>query len=699
MPRLLKILLPLVLLAAACSAPASAAPSEKRLALVIGNSSYRAKTLATSVNDAALIAQTLRAAGFDVVGARDLDEDLLRQTFRDFVDSVAKAGPEAVAAIYFAGYGLQLEGENYLVPIDANFTDASEVPHQALALSEQIRALGELHLKASFIMLDAGRASPFVLSGQPPAGGLAWVEPEPNMLIAFNAAPGTVAPDNASGYGAYSKALAEMIRAGGITPADLFDRVRLRVNELTGGAYVPWDSSRIETPFVFFERGPGAPTRSDLLEHTAWMRSQPMRSLGPRDAYMAALVRDTFDAYTDFLADYWNDPLTKRVRALLAARREAIAWRRTLQANVPNAYWSYLERYPRGPHVAEARRILIRLGGSSVVPSSFGMMEYDVPPPLPDELEYVERTALAFDDPAFGFVPPPPPPRYFLEPPPPEFLALGSTADRPEAHVLPAPLFLPLPVYIGVPPYVLAPSPLSISSAGMIESPNSLMDGPRLPPSVAPKATAASRPSPPPPAVNSEAAKMPPSAQLPTVSSEPPAPTEQGVPADNKLSASLNVEPVAVGTVDEPPMISAPTVRALPPAAMAARTRRTTMLSPRETGSIPLPIPRPTTLAPPTGVSRQAPRAPMLSSQATGSIPPLVSPQPPTTRNGPKPIARAAATSSPSVVDKEGRPMALPHQGLAAAPRLGHPPSVRPAVLPPPDKKPSTARGSVTEQH
>src|SRR6202047_2555588 len=129
MDRLLKISLALLTFLAALSLhPAGAAPSEKRFALVIGNASYKAKALATPVNDAALIAQTLRAAGFDVMGARDLDEDVLGETFRDFIDAVSKAGPDAVAAVYFAGYGLQLDGENYLLPIDADIAQVLDVP-------------------------------------------------------------------------------------------------------------------------------------------------------------------------------------------------------------------------------------------------------------------------------------------------------------------------------------------------------------------------------------------------------------------------------------------------------------------------------------------------------------------------------------------------------------------------------------------
>jgi uncharacterized caspase-like protein len=675
MHRLLKTLLPvLAILAVVSSPPAGAAPSEKRLALVIGNASYKAKPLATAVNDAALIAQTLQAAGFDVMGARDLDEDALRRTFRDFIDSVTKAGPDATAAVYFAGYGLQLEGENYLVPTEADIVEASDVPLRAVQLSELTQALAALHLKTTFMILDVARASPFVLSGQPPAGGLAWVEPETNMLIAFNAAPGTVSPDGADGYGPYAKALAEMIREGGLTPVNLFDRVRLRVNELTKGAQVPWDASKIETQFMFLERGPGAPPRADSPEHTAWMRSQPMRSLGAHDAYMVALARDTFDAYADFLADYWHDPMTNRVRALLAARREAITWRRTCQSNAPDAYLSYLERYPRGPHVADARRLLAREGATIAPPSRFEMLQYEVPPPLPDELEHIERTVLVLDDPAFAFEPPPPSPVYFLEPPPPELLALVPPAAPFGAYILPAPKFVPLPSYVGVPVDVVAPP----HPPGVAGDASNLAA--RLPPSVAPKAALIDSRSPPPPTVNpvaSEEIKAPLSPPLPTVPSAPLRPT------DNEMTASRDIEPPAPTTNDEPP-ISVPATLAPPPTGMS---RRAATPSRRATGGIPLPVPRPVTvtLEPPlTGTPLPTPGAVMPSPEATGSIP-LPTPRPvafapPPTRNRQKPIAHTLSTSSPREVNPtEQRTVPL----LNWLTYLGRPPKVTPEVSPP----------------
>ena len=716
MHRLSTILLPLLAgFAIACSPPADAAPSEKRLALVIGNAAYKDKTLATAVNDAALIAQTLRAAGFDVMGARDLDEDSLRQTFRDFVDRVRKAGPDAVAAVYLAGYGLQFEGENYLVPIDADITDTSDVPLRAVRMSDQTRALAALHLKATFMILDMARASPFVLSGQPPAGGLAWVEPETNMLIAFNAAPGTVSPDNGNGYGPYATALSEMIREGGRTPADLFDRVRLRVNELTKGAQVPWDTSEIEAQFMFFERGPGASSRADSPERTAWMRSQPMRSLGAQDAYMVALMRDTFDGYADFLADYWHDPMMRRVRALLAARREAITWRRTCQANVPNAYWSYLERYPGGPHVADARRLLTHLGATVAPPLKFAIMEYDVPAPLPDELEYVERTVLVFNDPAFAFEPPQPSPVYFLEPPP-ELLALAPPNAPSGAHILPTPMLVSLPVYVYVPAYVEAlhifnsarkalagnsndvpnkPDGQAVSSA-ILPNASNLADSPHLPTSVATKATLINSLRPPPasnPAAREEI-KVPLSLPVPVTPlwatydpvawKEIKAPPNPPVSVVAMTSLWATYYPKAWEEIKAPQSQPLQVVSSTPSWPIDNATLASPRIaSPALTTDNEIPLltilaPPPTSMLPRTG------RTAMPSPRTTGSIPlpirrPATFASPPA-RKRPTPITRAASTSSPIDVGQSQQPALLLNRVA--------PSSQRP--LPKPQKKPCT---------
>src|SRR5580704_15086783 len=156
-----------------------APPTEKRIGLVIGNAAYQAGALNTSANDAGLIAQTLQAAGFDVVGARDLDQDTLRRAFRDFLEKAQASGPNTIAFIYLSGYGLQLEGENYFIPVDARIGRDLDVAAEAVRISDYARPLAALHLKASILVLDVARAHPFARSGAPLASGLAILDPEP----------------------------------------------------------------------------------------------------------------------------------------------------------------------------------------------------------------------------------------------------------------------------------------------------------------------------------------------------------------------------------------------------------------------------------------------------------------------------------------------------------------------------------------
>src|SRR6266536_982252 len=118
------------------TASSHAAPAERRIALVVGNANYQAGALQTPANDAGLIAQTLQAAGFDVSGARDLDQDSLRRALRDFIDKAEGAGPDTVAFIYLSGYGAQLEGDNYFVPIDARIARDSGVAAEAVRISD-----------------------------------------------------------------------------------------------------------------------------------------------------------------------------------------------------------------------------------------------------------------------------------------------------------------------------------------------------------------------------------------------------------------------------------------------------------------------------------------------------------------------------------------------------------------------------------
>jgi uncharacterized caspase-like protein len=431
--------------------------TERRFGLVIGNGEYLAGgNLPTAANDAGLIAQTLQAAGFDVMGARDLDGDALRQTFRDFVQKVAEAGPDAVAMIYLAGHGVQLEGENYFVPVDARIDRDVDVPLQAIRISDYVRPLAANRAKSIVVVLDAARENQFARQGRPLAGGLALMEPMPGMLFAFNAAPGTIGPVGEPPYGAYAEALAEMIREGGTTLDQLFDRVRLRVHERTSGAELPWHASQVKAPFVFFEREADAPPEPSIVTSSN-RRSRPVRSFAAEEAYIAALERDTLEGYLEFLEVFPRHPQAGRVRAIVAARREAIIWRRTRNADTPEAYWSYLDRYPNGPHAWDARRRLAYLTAPLDPPPRYVVYDYGLPPPPPDEIIIIERRSVVyFADPYWRFaplavvpllfLPPRPPPMFFRPPPPPS-----------GRYMLSAPAYVPLARFVRPPLHVAAP--------------------------------------------------------------------------------------------------------------------------------------------------------------------------------------------------------------------------------------------------
>ena len=347
-----------------------------------------------------------------------------------------------------------------------------------------------LPLKAGIVVLDAAREQPFAKSGQPLAGGFALVEPDPRIFTAFNAAPGTVAPEAGKSYSPYAQALAEMIRTGGLTLPEVFDRVRLRVNDVTKGAQVPWDTRKVDASVMFFERAPDAPqpaTNAAVSE-----TSKPISAYDSNAAYTAALARDTLPDYDAFVAAYPSDPLAKRVRAIIAARREAITWRRSYVVNTPESYWSYLRRYPRGPHAFDARRRLAVLTAPIEPPPTFATIAYDVPPPPPEEIVYVERPVLIFSDPDYAFAPPPPPPIYFLPPPPPDFIVLEPPPPVFALFILPRPRFVPIPVYVVAPRYVVPPvnNPVftHIHNAPAINNAVN-RPPPALPPSVAQRAS------------------------------------------------------------------------------------------------------------------------------------------------------------------------------------------------------------------
>ena len=277
------------------SQPASAA---KRVALVIGNSAYQnAPLLSNPVNDSATMEQTFLRAGFDVVDARhDLSMSETRRALRDFADTASDAD---IAVIYYAGHGIEVDGTNYLIPVDARLERDNDVFDEAFSL-ERVLVAVEPAKKLRLVILDACRDNPFAktmkrtIASRAIGRGLAKVEPsDPNMLIAYSARAGSTAADGDGKNSPFTSALARHLTTPGLDVRRAFGFVRDDVLRATGNR---------QEPFVYGSLGgddvalvpAAAPAASSSLNPSADIR---------RD-YELALQIGNKAAFNAFLAQH-----------------------------------------------------------------------------------------------------------------------------------------------------------------------------------------------------------------------------------------------------------------------------------------------------------------------------------------------------------------------------------------------------------
>ena len=228
--------------------------AEKRIALVVGNSTYQNITrLDNPRNDAALMADTLQSLGFNLVGGHaqlDLDKSSLDNAVQSFGRQVQGAD---VALFYYAGHGVQVSGSNYLVPVNANPTREADVDFQMVDINLVLRQMQGSGTRLNMVILDACRNNPFGARGlRSSEGGLAQMRAPEGTLISYATQPGSVAQDGGDGHSPYTKALAVTIKQAGLDIFQTFNQVGLAVKRETGGAQQPWvSSSPIDGTFYF----------------------------------------------------------------------------------------------------------------------------------------------------------------------------------------------------------------------------------------------------------------------------------------------------------------------------------------------------------------------------------------------------------------------------------------------------------------
>jgi len=344
--------------AAAADDSAESAPQgpEQRVALVIGNSSYQnAMQLTNPGNDAQSMAQLLNQAGFEVIAATDLTQNDMIKVVQDFSAKVAARGPNTVAMVYYAGHGVQLEGENYLIPIDAKISSPSELVNDSVRLVDVMATLEAIPSRVRIVVLDACRNNPFpsvVDAGR----GLAIVDAPNGSIVGYSTAPGTEAQDGIDGHSPYTSAFLRLAREPNLPIEKLFKRVRLEVNHSTEGEQTPWESSSLTSEFYFFGDTAIAATRAAERGPVVQMASNlPMRSV--RQAYDYVLSEDSPVYYQEFIQMFPRDPLCERVRILLGHLLQATAWHEAVLTNSPLAYKTFYDKYAGSPYALSALKL------------------------------------------------------------------------------------------------------------------------------------------------------------------------------------------------------------------------------------------------------------------------------------------------------------------------------------------------------
>jgi uncharacterized caspase-like protein len=234
-----------LLLGALLVLTAEPASATKRVALVVGNSTYQnAPLLPNPVNDAAAIAATLKAAGFDVVDSRlNLAATDMKRALRDFADQARDAD---IALVYYAGHGIEIDGTNYLIPTDARLERDTDIYDEAFSLDRVLLAV-EPARQLRVVIVDACRNNPFAdtmkrtVASRSISRGLARVEPTvSNTLIAFAAKAGLTALDGNSKNSPYATALVKYIAKPGLDLRRVFGFVRDDVLQATGNRQEPY---------------------------------------------------------------------------------------------------------------------------------------------------------------------------------------------------------------------------------------------------------------------------------------------------------------------------------------------------------------------------------------------------------------------------------------------------------------------------
>jgi hypothetical protein len=236
---------------------------EKRIALVIGNGAYaEVNSLSNSINDARLLRTTLQSLGFEVIYRENIDKRSMERVLGDFANKLEAAGSDSVSLVYYAGHGVQLNGENFLLPVDVPMRRAADLGLNAIRASDVLNQMESAKSRVKIVILDACRDNPFELTARSTTrgGGLADMRlGNTEFFIAYAATSGNVAwdGDGDAKNSPYALALAKFLATPGAEISEVFRLVRNEVATTTRGRQLPEARTTLRQQFFFNTKAGG----------------------------------------------------------------------------------------------------------------------------------------------------------------------------------------------------------------------------------------------------------------------------------------------------------------------------------------------------------------------------------------------------------------------------------------------------------
>ncbi|WP_249140264.1 caspase family protein [Bradyrhizobium manausense] len=344
----------------------SVAETAPRLALVIGNASYaKLGALSNPGRDARLMAERLRQTGFEVTEVADRDLKSLSRDVDEFANKIRSRGPETVAVLYYAGHGIESDGVNYLIPVNADIKRRSDIVTQAVSVKRIADRLSGAGNALNVLIVDACRDNPFPpgvastdTTGLVPMGAVYGV------FIASSTASGKAALDGEDGHSPYTRALADAVVVPGERLEDVFKSVRRQVRLATGEQQIPWESTSLELDFYFVPPPPPPSQAAQLLAAA--------RETGNVALY--DLLIERFPASPEApVARAAVAELRKRAAGgepAAASSAAALVLSRARQTQTPEAYDLVAALFPDAPEAEEARAAASRLREVTVLDSA-----------------------------------------------------------------------------------------------------------------------------------------------------------------------------------------------------------------------------------------------------------------------------------------------------------------------------------------